>query len=266
MRMRATAGAPPMISITRSAGVLMGATNGIIATRTQQDIANIAQHSQCEKRNHFWMDENIQWIRERLKKLKAQGSGKNQAGLARALNIDTGAVSRMLKGERKLRLDEVEKVKRYLGESDAELPLPTFVREVDASASAGPGSIVHYEDRLSQWGFPEPWVRAELRATPKDLEIIMIEGDSGVSTPPRHDDILPGDRVIVNRASRAPSPPGYFVLWDGMGLVAKRVEYVPGSEPPTLRIKSNNERYSPYDVTLDEANIVGRIVGRWQRL
>jgi hypothetical protein len=48
---------------------------------------------------------------------------------------------------------------------------------------------------------------------------------------------------------------------DGMGLVAKRVEIVPRSDPLRLRIVLDNERCATYDVTADEANIVGRI--RW---
>ena len=60
---------------------------------------------------------------------------------------------------------------------------------------------------------------------------------------------------------RNPVPPGIFVLNDGMGLVAKRLEHVPMSEPPRVRIISYNHQYAPYECTAEEVNIVGRV--RW---
>jgi phage repressor protein C with HTH and peptisase S24 domain len=36
-----------------------------------------------------------------------------------------------------------------------------------------------------------------------------------------------GDIVLVDLGRRTTTPPGIFVLHDGMGLVAKRLEHVP---------------------------------------
>ena len=38
-------------------------------------------------------------------------------------------------------------------------------------------------------------------------------------------------------------PPGIFVIWDGTGLVAKRIEHAPHSEPPRMVLKSLNPGY-----------------------
>ncbi|MBW6496662.1 MAG: S24 family peptidase, partial [Burkholderiaceae bacterium] len=70
-----------------------------------------------------------------------------------------------------------------------------------------------------------------------------------------------GDTVLVDMALRVPNPPGIFVLHDGMGLVAKRLEHIPMSDPPRVRIISDNPLYTPYEGTADEINIIGRI--RW---
>ena len=51
------------------------------------------------------------------------------------------------------------------------------------------------------------------------------------------------------------------MLHDGMGLMAKRIEHIPSSEPPRISVTSDNPNYSPYECLLDEVNIVGRI--RW---
>jgi len=51
------------------------------------------------------------------------------------------------------------------------------------------------------------------------------------------------------------------VLDDGMGLVAKRLEHIANSDPPAVRVISDNKHYPEYERTADEIHIVGRI--RW---
>jgi SOS-response transcriptional repressor LexA len=75
------------------------------------------------------------------------------------------------------------------------------------------------------------------------------------------DDLQDGDVILVDMTQRSPNPPGVFVLHDGMGLVAKRLEFIPMSDPPRVRIISDNQQYSTYDCTADEVNIIGRV--RW---
>ena len=47
-----------------------------------------------------------------------------------------------------------------------------------------------------------------------------------------------GDRVLIDTRQSVPVPPGIFVVWDGIEVVATRVEHVPHSHPPTVVIKS----------------------------
>ncbi len=51
------------------------------------------------------------------------------------------------------------------------------------------------------------------------------------------------------------------MLFDGMGLVAKRLEHIPNSEPPQVRIISDDTFYTPYERTAEEIKIISRI--RW---
>lgn len=138
----------------------------------------------------------------------------------------------------------------------------TPIREVDVYTGMGSGGLMDTKEKtVGIWQLPAEWLRSEIRAAdPDHIYIVTLEGDSMVGT------LSPGDKVIVDLGRKVPSPPGLFVLWDGLAQVAKRLEYVEGSEPPLVRIISDNPHYQPYERTLGEIHIVGRIMGRWQRL
>ena len=55
-------------------------------------------------------------------------------------------------------------------------------------------------------------------------------------------------------------PPGFFVIWDGMGLVAKRIEHVPQSDPSKLLLGSLNPAYDSHECLAEEIHVVGRAV------
>ncbi len=56
------------------------------------------------------------------------------------------------------------------------------------------------------------------------------------------------------------------MTWDGMRLVAKRVEHVPNSDPPTIVVKSVNRKYKTYERETEEAHIIGCVVWTSRRL
>ncbi|HJP55021.1 MAG TPA: S24 family peptidase [Rhodospirillales bacterium] len=98
------------------------------------------------------------------------------------------------------------------------------------------------------------------RVRPDDLRMITIDGDSMYPL------LSSGDRILLDTSQRIPVPPGIFVIWDGMGLVAKRVEHVPNSDPPKVIIKSVNPEYDTYERDAEEVHIIGRVVWTARRL
>ncbi len=135
------------------------------------------------------------------------------------------------------------------------------IPEIDVRASAGPGAIHDgLEDATDTWLFPESMVRHELRAVPDQLRMITIDGDSMEPL------LSSGDRILVDTSQRVPVPPGIFVIWDGMGLVAKRTEHIPNSDPPRIIIKSVNPDYTTYERDAEEVNIIGRVIWVARRL
>jgi phage repressor protein C with HTH and peptisase S24 domain len=137
-------------------------------------------------------------------------------------------------------------------------PDDEFIAIAHAAArpSMGGGAIVEEEGRPGRdYHFRRSWVRDKLRAAPSMLRVLQVEGDSMLPT------LEDGDTVLVDMNQRSPVPPGIFVLHDGMGLVAKRLEHIPMSDPPRLRIISDNPLYAPYECMAEEVNVIGRI--RW---
>ena len=170
--------------------------------------------------------------------------------------------------EKLQRIAEVLKVERKwllhgIGEVEGESPILenpenafVAVPYVNVRPSMGGGQVVEAEpDYGRPYHFQKSWIRNTLRSDPVNLRIMHVEGDSMIPT------LQDRDIVLVDTSRRSPTPPGIFVLHDGMGLVAKRLEYIPNSEPPRIRIVSDNTHYSPYDGVADEINIIGRI--RW---
>lgn len=135
--------------------------------------------------------------------------------------------------------------------------LSVTVPELDVRAAMGGGAMNDAEDQIAEWGIPENILRAQTSSPMSALRIIQALGTSN------EPDIPSGTRLVVDTSDRTPSPPGYFCLWDGIGLVVKRVEYLLNSNPPTLRLSSANPAFSTYERALDEVDIKGRVMGRW---
>jgi hypothetical protein len=135
------------------------------------------------------------------------------------------------------------------------------IAELDVRASAGAGAMNEgIEEAKATWLFPEAVIRHEFRANPEALRLITIDGDSMEPL------LVSGDRIMVDTSQRIPVPPGIFVIWDGMGVVAKRVEHVPNSDPATVVIKSVNPAYQTYERSAEEVHMIGRAIWVAKRL
>ncbi|HLJ64141.1 MAG TPA: S24 family peptidase, partial [Stellaceae bacterium] len=131
------------------------------------------------------------------------------------------------------------------------------VDELDVRASAGDGALVEREKVVGRWELPRDLLRLATRSAPEHVKILTVVGDSMLPT------FQATDKVMVDTHDLRPTPPGIFVIWDGLGFVLKRVEHLPHSEPPKVRLSSDNPKYQPYERVLGEAYIQGRVIGKW---
>jgi len=134
-------------------------------------------------------------------------------------------------------------------------PIRLAVPLLDVCAAAGGGRV---GDESAGDGtalaFPPMLLRRITSAPTSSLRLITISGDSMAPT------LEDGDMVMIDTGRTSPSPPGIFILDDGVGLVAKRVDAVPNSFPQQLRLSSDNPAYSNYQRRIDEVRILGRVV------
>jgi phage repressor protein C with HTH and peptisase S24 domain len=213
-------------------------------------------------------------LADRLK-ARTQQLGLNAVQVAEMAGVNRTFVHDIMRGRSKRpnlqklqRVGEALKVERNwllhgIGDIEGESPIienPDLafvaVPYVNARPSMGGGQMVDAEpDYGRPYHFQRSWIRNTLRSDPTHLRIMHVEGDSMMPT------LQDRDIVLVDTSRRSPTPPGIFVLHDGMGLVAKRLEHIPNSDPPRVRIVSDNQHYSPYEGMAEEINIVGRI--RW---
>ena len=76
-------------------------------------------------------------------------------------------------------------------------------------------------------------------------------------------ELTEGDRLVVDTARTVPALGELFVLWDGEGLVVKRVERERGAAK--LRLISANPDYPPYLRDAGEVHIVGTVLWKVTR-
>ena len=121
-------------------------------------------------------------------------------------------------------------------------------------AAAGGGALNDEAAETARWYLLEAMLRHEGAAEPANLRILRARGDS--MEPAVHD----GDRLLVDIARKTPATGEMAVLRDGGGLVVKRVEILPDTDPPRLRPISANPAYEPYTCLADEAHMVGTVI------
>lgn len=233
-------------------------------------------------------------MHERLREARERAGYASAAAAAEALGIRASTYRAHENGQNEFNYLECQRYARKFGvdpmwlfagkERDPELKRatdillaqrviksnPAHTPEIETRAGAGgggieisahDGSLVIGQDAIrSWWEIPESYI-FELKMKRANARIIEVQGDSmyDPAYPGAPGSIFPGDRLIMDIGDNQPSPPGPFVVWDGLGVVVKMVEVLPQTEPLRLRMMSRNPHYSPYEVLADESRIIGRV-------
>lgn len=181
--------------------------------------------------------------------------------------VNEGALRNFLAGRSStLRISTLEKLaeaadatlSEVIGEKITESRAPkdiVAIRRLQVRASMGGGVEIDSEVESEPVFFRRRWIEDIIESEPAQMRVIDMTGDSMLPT------IRDGDIGLA--LLHAPFESGKcYALWDGRGLVVKRLE---GSisDPDRLRVISDNVAlHPPYEVHADEVHIIARIVWR----
>lgn len=129
------------------------------------------------------------------------------------------------------------------------------IPRLSLAAAAGPGQFASGEAPFDNFGFSGRWLR-ENGFDPKMLSALRVEGDS-MEPLLRH-----GDEILVDRGSRFERD-GVHVVRMGDALMVKRLASAGAGR---IALLSQNLAYPPVEVSLDEIEVLGRVVWKSGRL
>ena len=129
------------------------------------------------------------------------------------------------------------------------------VPRLPLDASAGAGAFALEEAPFDSFRFSARWLR-EQGLDPAMLSAIAVAGDS------MEPELRDGDEILIDRTPR-PLRDGIHVVRLGEALHVKRVQ---AGKPGTLTLISANAAYPPIEVSMDEVDVIGRVVWKAGRL
>lgn len=209
--------------------------------------------------------------RQRLLELSHE-RGASLAGLSELLGKNASYLQQFIRKGSPRKLDEEDRrtLAQFFGVAESELggreenslarPESRRAEWVEVprlplDASAGPGAVSAEEIPFDAFRFSRRWLR-EQGLEPGQLSAIAVAGDS--MEPLLRD----GDEILVDRTPR-PFRDGVHVVRVGDALMVKRVA---AAGPGRIGLISQNIAYPPFEVDLDEVEIVGRVVWKSGRL
>ncbi|MBB3035499.1 S24 family peptidase [Alteriqipengyuania lutimaris] len=215
--------------------------------------------------------------RERLLQL-AKGRGASLAGLSALIGRNSSYLQQFIRkgSPRKLEEQDRRTLAEFFGVDESELG-GAFegsgeksytlrgaaandedfhaIPRLSLAAAAGPGQFAGGEAPFDNFGFSGRWLR-ENGFDPKMLSALTVEGDS-MEPLLRH-----GDEILVDRGSRFERD-GVHVVRLGDTLMVKRLASAGAGR---IALLSQNLAYPPVEVSLDEVEVLGRVVWKSGRL
>lgn len=154
--------------------------------------------------------------------------------------------------------------KGLAGGLSAEQPTAGYVQIplYDVRAGAGRGSVIESERVVDSLAFKEEWIRQELRASPSDLRLINVSGDS------MEPDLRAGDIILIDHTDTRASREGIYVIRMDGALLVKQLQRLPGG---VVKVISRNQAYEPFTVPIakleepDGFAVIGRVVWACRR-
>ena len=125
------------------------------------------------------------------------------------------------------------------------------IAALEVEPTLGGYAVVTVDGKDKPIYFRTSWIKEELQAKPEDLRAVFVRGDSMAPI------LSEGDMLLINITKSTPNPPGVFLLFDGAGLVTKRLEMITQGR---INVSSDNRQYAAYERNLEDLYIIGKVV------
>ncbi len=216
-----------------------------------------------------------EWRKRRLEELAARVGGK--AALGRLLGYKDGAfVRQMIAGERPITEKTIRAVHEKPGlsgwfaaadgmvitshEDDASQGVK--ILQFDTGGSMGRGVVLRDQPGvIKSWTVSDSWLQQNVHRVTSPQNLCIVTG-FGPSMQPLFN---PGDPLLVDRGiTRVDVDAVYFFRIGEEGFI-KQVQRLYVGEVLTLRAKSYNQMYDPFDIPqTGDFEVFGRVVKVWK--
>jgi len=201
-----------------------------------------------------------------------KSAGLSQKTLAARVDISQSSLSEYENGEHQPDIDKLHDIARELG-IDAEdligdngsvttsddLPQTVQIPEFSLTVAAGGGAVIDQEAPAGYWPWPRRFFAA-FDMNPHSFIVLTVSGDSMEPT------LRSGDKLLIDTSRSNPATPGIYVLSMQDLAVVKRLEMIPGTKPPRIRISSDNPQHHAYEVNIEDLTVIGWVAAKVSRI
>jgi len=188
---------------------------------------------------------------------------KSKAGLARALQLEPPAISKILNGTRQIKAQEYNLMRQYFGlpvDGERASDLPENSYRLDTLAGGTGMMEAERETREDSWIIPAEILSQRTQAPPNKIKIYNVKENF------MEPDYKRGEHVLIDLSDKNPSPPGAFIISDGFGVMLRNCEYVPNSDPAEIRVSACNTSFQTQILQQNDFDIIGRVIAKLQWL
>ncbi len=194
------------------------------------------------------------WLKTQLR-LNPQ---KSKADLARALDLPPSAISKMLADGRQIKAQEYVSMRKFFGLADNGPGRPVIgganyvLRPLE---DIGDGRTKRHKPvKEDPWIIPARLLKGRTKAEAENIRIFSVR-DNSMSP-----HFTTGEHVLVDLSDKKPSPPGFFVVSDGLNPIIRQCDIVPQSRPASVRLSGGAG--APFIMPLKKADITGRVIAK----
>ncbi len=193
------------------------------------------------------------WLNEELERRP----GKSKAELAKALNLEPPAVSKILNGTRQIKAIEYVRILEFLGISANEKGLPEAPPEIKTDHEQTAAGLHEKKHDQGQWSIPADILGQKRPDIPEIVHRPFCINDNKMEP-----DFKEGEHVLVDSSAKPDQTVQPFLVSDGHNRMVRFCRIIPKSSPRTIEISSKAKGFEPQQLFEKDFDIIGKVVAK----